>query len=89
MVLLRPDAEEDTVGSVLERITGIVSERGGEVGTPDRWGKRKLAYEIDHHTEGHYVVLPFTAGAEALAELDRVLSLADEVMRFKVVRAAA
>ena len=48
-----------------------------------------MAYEIDRKAEGFYVVITFTGESEALAELDRVLSLADEVVRFKIVRAAA
>ena len=47
----------------------------------DTWGRRRLAYEIAHHTEGYYVVVGFTAEPGALQELDRVLSLADEVIR--------
>ncbi len=89
MVIVEPDAEEAQIASVVDRITGIVSQHGGEVAGVDRWGRRKLAYEIDRKTEGFYLVAQFTGDADALAELDRVLSLADEVMRFKVVRLAA
>jgi small subunit ribosomal protein S6 len=89
MVILDPEADEQKVGGVVDRITKILSGHGGEVSAVDRWGRRKLAYEIDRKAEGFYVVITFTGESEALAELDRVLSLADEVVRFKVVRAAA
>ena len=85
MLILPADAEESVVDGVAERITGILSERGGEVSQVDKWGRRRLAYEIAHHTEGYYVVARFTAEPAAIPELDRVLSLADEVVRFKVV----
>lgn len=57
----------------------------------DTWGRRKLAHEIDRKTEGTYFVASFQAEtpAAALAELDRVLSFADEVLRFKIVRTDA
>jgi small subunit ribosomal protein S6 len=89
MLILDPEADDAQVGSAVGRIAGILSEHGGEVGEVDRWGRRKLAHEIQRRSEGYYVVVPFTAESEALAELDRVLSLADEVLRFKVVRKAA
>jgi small subunit ribosomal protein S6 len=89
MLILDAEADEAQIGSVVERITQILSEHGGEVAGVNRWGRRKLAHEIDRRTEGFYVLVTFTADSPALAELDRVLSLADEVTRFKIVRLAA
>jgi small subunit ribosomal protein S6 len=89
MVIVDAEADEETVGRVVERIKGILSEHQGEVGAIDRWGKRKLAFEIDRKSEGQYIVVPFQAEPSALAELDRVFSLADEVVRFKIVRTEA
>jgi small subunit ribosomal protein S6 len=86
MLILEPDADESAVGSVTERITGVISAAGGEVGTIERWGKRRLAYEIDKRTEGYYLIVQFTADPTTVSELDRVLQLAEGVVRFKVVR---
>ncbi len=89
MVILDPEADEAAVNGIADRITGILSEHGGEVTSVDRWGRRKLAFEIEKRTEGYYLVVAFAAESDSLDELDRVLSLADEVIRFKVVRLAA
>jgi small subunit ribosomal protein S6 len=89
MVIVDPEADEETVGKVVERIKGILSEHQGEVGSVDQWGKRKMAYEIDRKSEGQYLVIPFSSESSALTELERVLSLADEVVRFKIVRMEA
>jgi small subunit ribosomal protein S6 len=89
MAIVDPDADEQQIAGVVDRITGILSERGGEVSSVDRWGRRKLAYEINRKTEGIYVLVTFKSEAEALTELDRVLTLADEVLRFKIIRKAA
>jgi small subunit ribosomal protein S6 len=89
MAIVDPDADEQQIGGVVDRITGILSERGGEVSSVDRWGRRKLAYEINRKSEGVYVLVTFKSEAEALTELDRVLTLADEVLRFKITRKAA
>jgi small subunit ribosomal protein S6 len=85
MLILPPDAEDTVVDGVVERITGILTQRGGEVSQVDKWGRRRLAYEIARQNEGYYVVARFTAEPSTIAELDRSLTLADEVVRFKVV----
>ena len=85
MLILPPDADDSAVDAAVQRIGGILTERGGEVGRVDKWGRRRLAYEIAHNTEGYYVVVGFRAEPGAIPELDRVLHLADEVIRFKVV----
>jgi small subunit ribosomal protein S6 len=89
MVILDPEADDELVGQAIDRINKVLTEHQGEAGTVDTWGRRKLAYEIERKAEGYYFVMTFTAEAAALAELDRVLSFADEVLRFKVVRTAA
>jgi small subunit ribosomal protein S6 len=89
MLILPPEAEEPAVDGVLERVRAILADKGGELGAVDRWGRRRLAFEIERQAEGYYVVAQFTADPESLREIDRVLSLADDVLRFKVtVRAA-
>jgi small subunit ribosomal protein S6 len=84
MLLLPPESDESVVSGALDRITKVVSEGGGEVGKVDRWGRRRLAFEVERQTEGYYVVAEFTADPGAIVELDRSLHLADEVWRFKV-----
>jgi small subunit ribosomal protein S6 len=85
MLILPPEADESVVSGVLDRITAIVSDGGGEVGAVDRWGRRRLAYEIDRQNEGYYVVAAFRAGPTVITPLERALHLADDVLRFKVV----
>jgi small subunit ribosomal protein S6 len=85
MLILPAEADEAVVSGALDRITRIVSEAGGAVGRIDRWGRRRLAFEIDRQTEGYYVVAEFTAEPTVITELERTLHLADEVLRFKVI----
>jgi small subunit ribosomal protein S6 len=86
MILFDPDAEESAVNGVLDRAVEAVKGAGGAPGAVSRWGRRTLAYEIRHKREGHYVVFEYTAGPKASADLDRLLMLADEVMRYKIMR---
>ncbi len=89
MLILPPDADESVIGGVSDRIGQVLAERGGEVHDVDRWGRRRLAYELSRQTEGFYLVVTCTADPASIAELERVLTLMDEVIRAKVVVRAA
>jgi small subunit ribosomal protein S6 len=86
MVIFDPEAEESAVTAVLDRAVELIRAGKGNPGTLNRWGKRTLAYEIRHKREGYYVVLEYTAEANVSAELHRMLTLADEVLRHKIIR---
>jgi small subunit ribosomal protein S6 len=90
LLILPPDADDKVVTAVTDRISQTFGERGGQIVKVDRWGRRRLAYELEGRTEGFYLVVECQAEPDAVKELDRVLALADEVIRFKVaVRPAA
>ena len=86
MVILDADLEEETIRDSVERWLVLIESRGAERGYVDFWGKRRLAYEINHRAEGYYVVIQARSEPPAMEELSRVLSLADEVIRHKVLR---
>jgi small subunit ribosomal protein S6 len=88
MIITNGRNDEPTVQSLIERFTGIITERGGSVHKVDHWGKRQFAYEIEHMTEGYYTVIDFDIDSEGLFELERRLRLTDDVVRHKVVRPA-
>jgi small subunit ribosomal protein S6 len=81
MLILPAEADESVVATAVDRI----AKSGGEVTKTDRWGRRRFAYEINDQTEGYYVVVQFSAEPTSQAEMERVLTLADEVIRFKVM----
>lgn len=85
MLILPPEADDKVIGGVTDRIGQILAERGGEIRSVDRWGRRRLTYQLSKHSEGFYVVAQFVAEPDTVKELDRVLSLVDDVLRFKVV----
>jgi small subunit ribosomal protein S6 len=84
MLILPADADEAAVGTATDRISKVVAKHSGQVQNIDRWGRRRLAYEIDHQHEGYYAIVTFSAEPSAQAELERTLNLADEVIRHKV-----
>jgi small subunit ribosomal protein S6 len=89
MIILDPSLEDKDAKAAVDRHLTTVSSRGGEVQNVDHWGKRRFAYEIRHINEGYYTVVMLNAEPEAVDELARVLGLADEVIRHKVVRPEA
>ena len=90
LLILPPDADDKVVTAVTDRISQTRGGQGGQIVKVDRWGRRRLAYELERRTEGFYLVVECQAEPDAVKELDRVLTLADEVIRFKVaVRPAA
>ena len=86
MIILDADLDEETIRANVERWLQSLEARGADRGYVDFWGKRRFAYEIGHRTEGYYVVFQARAEPQAMDELHRVLSLADEVVRHKVLR---
>ena len=86
MIIFDAEVEDTAINAVLNRALDLVRTNGGNPGAVDRWGKRAFAYEMKKKREGYYVVAEFTAEPAASAELDRFLRLADEVLRFKIVR---
>jgi small subunit ribosomal protein S6 len=86
MVILDPDLEEKTIAPSLEAFLNVIRADGGTVHKVDIWGRRRLAYEINHKGDGIYAVIDITATPDSVKELDRQLSLNEAVMRTKVMR---
>ena len=75
---------EEQVAALTEKFKTLV-EQNSTAMEVEEWGKRKLAYEIDDQTEGYYVLMSFSSGAEFPAELDRVFGITDGIMRSMIV----
>lgn len=86
MIIATGELSESEASHLVNRVTEQVTTAGGTVASVDKWGKRRFAYEIDHMTEGYYLVLELLAEGGALDELERHLRLADDVIRHKLIR---
>ncbi len=87
MVILDPELEDRTVAPSLDKFLGVVTKDGGSVESVDIWGRRRLAYDINHKSEGIYAVVQMTAEPATAQELDRQLTLNEAVLRTKLLRA--
>jgi small subunit ribosomal protein S6 len=86
MTIHRPELGEDEIRALVAGIESFLAEQGAKVTSTDLWGKRRFSYEIKHVNEGFYSVIGFEGEPAAVDELDRMLSIADSVVRHKVVR---
>ena len=84
--VIAPDVDDAGVAELHARVEEIVTAGGGTIDKTDNWGRRRLAYEIDRHKEGTYVLELFTGSGAIVAELDRRLKVTDNVLRYLVVR---
>ena len=86
MVIFDTGADEAAVNGVLDRALEALRAKDGVPGRVERWGRRTFAYEVQHKREGYYVVIELTAEPAAVADMERIFVLADEVLRHKVMR---
>ena len=86
LYVLQPGLEEEQLNSVITKFSDLVANAGGEVVRVDRWGKRRLAYEVKKLREGYYVLMLFNGTASVAKELERVFKITDEVIRQLIVR---
>ncbi len=86
MLVLRPDLPEDRVQATLERVARTIAAGDGQIVKQTPWGRRRLAYAIDHFREGSYYIIHFEAPPTAVAELERSLLISEEVLRHLVTR---
>jgi small subunit ribosomal protein S6 len=86
IVILDAGLEDEAARGIVDRATQVLTDHGATVGKLDHWGKRRFAYEVHHRNEGYYVLIDTVAEPDAVAQVNRMLGLADDVIRHKVVR---
>jgi small subunit ribosomal protein S6 len=77
-----PDIAEDAAQAVITKIEGAISKFGGEIEKVNKWGKRTLAYPVEKHNEGFYVLIEFKGTPEVLKELERFYLINQNILRF-------
>lgn len=83
--IINPELDTEAVKELVERFKGVVERNGGQVTEIDEWGKRRLAYPIKDRREGYYVLMNFTAGAEAARDLERVYKITNGLLRYLII----
>lgn len=85
MYIIRPNLEEQTRKDLVESFNKILTTDGSQEVKVDEWGIRDLAYEIADYKKGYYVVLDVVASKEAVAEVDRVMKIREDIIRHIII----
>ena len=83
--ILEPGLDENRVNEEVDRVTAWIKDLGGEVLDVQRWGKRRLAYEIHKKRDGIYTLVLYTAGTQVVREVERRMRLNESVVRILTV----
>lgn len=86
--ILRPNLGEEQFSEIIERTNKIVKNDGGGIINLERWGTKKLAFEIKKESFGHYVYFDYASLGSTVHEMERIFRIDDRVLRFLTVKLA-
>ncbi|MFW6298601.1 MAG: 30S ribosomal protein S6 [Bacillota bacterium] len=86
MYIIRPTLEDAEREAIMEKINRVFTDNNSEVTNVDEWGIRELAYEIEKHRKGYYVVLNVKATPEAVSEFERIINLQEDIIRYIMIK---
>ena len=78
--------EDDERAATIDKVKAYVERFGGQITNIDEWGKRRLAYEVQHMKEAFYYFIQFEAESSVPAEVEQNVRIMDNVLRFLCVR---
>lgn len=84
--IIDPGVESEDVESIIEDVQNLISGSGGEVAKVDRWGKKRLAYEVKGNRDGFYVLINFEADPQFVQRLARYYGLTEQIIKYMTVR---
>ncbi|MBQ0042484.1 MAG: 30S ribosomal protein S6 [Lachnospiraceae bacterium] len=88
-VVVSAKVEDDERAAIVDKCKGYIEKFGGTVTNVDDWGKKKLAYDIQHMSEGFYYFIQFDADVTAPAQLESNMRIMENVIRFLCVKQEA
>ncbi len=86
MFIVKPDLEEEATTAIVDKFSGLIVEQGGNVTNLDKWGKRRLAYEVNGFNDGYYVLVNFQGEPKAVKEVERQLKISDDVIKHMIIK---
>ena len=81
-----PNLGEEAVDTLTEQVQGFVEKDGGKIENVEKWGKKRLAYEVKGHREGYYVLITTESTGPLVKEVERKMKVTDGVIRYLTVR---
>jgi small subunit ribosomal protein S6 len=84
-IVLTSVTDED-ITALIERSQTIITDRKGVIAKIDKWGKRRLAYEINKQRDGYYFLIDFAGDGPIVAEIERNYKIDDRILKFMTVK---
>ncbi len=85
LFIVQIDLPADEINSIIDRYKAIVTALKGTIIKAEKWGKRKLAYEIRKQSNGFYILLDFAGKSAIIDELERNFKIDDKVLKFMTI----
>jgi len=85
MYIIRPELDDEAMQASMDGVGALIQSYGGQVTKITPWGKRRLAFEVKHLREGHYVLTKLTLDGDRVTDLERTLRISDTVFRHLLV----
>ncbi len=85
MYIVKPEFDEEQLATVTDKYANLITNNGGEVISNEKWGKRKLAYEINDYRDGIYILVNFKGEPDVVNEVDRLMKIDDDILRFMMI----
>ena len=86
VLIARQDLGASQVKDIVDNLSNVIKNQGGEVVRVDNWGLKNLAYRIKKNRKGHYVLLNISAPASAISEFERVMRINEDIIRYMTVK---
>ena len=86
VLIARQDLGASQVKDIVDNLSNVIKNQGGEVVRVDNWGLKNLAYRIKKNRKGHYVLLNISAPASAISEFERVMRINEDIIRYMTIK---
>ena len=86
VLIISPEVVDEERETKVDSISRFITERGGSISSVEQWGKRRLAYPIEHFTEGNYALIKFQFKPALCKQLEASLQISEEVLRYLLIK---
>jgi small subunit ribosomal protein S6 len=86
IIIIDPNLDDAAADETVGKIKDVIASQGGEILKTENWGRRKLAYELNKHQKGNYILLLFKAPPSTIAAIEKLCKITDTVIKFMVVK---
>ncbi|RJQ42798.1 MAG: 30S ribosomal protein S6 [Nitrospiraceae bacterium] len=86
VMIIDPNLDDSAARDTVSKIKDVITKNSGEILKEDNWGRRKLAYELNKHQKGNYILLLFKAPSATILEIEKMCKVLDPIIKFMIVK---